>query len=128
MRVQAGGAVARSNAHRIVGTHTVIYLYEVRRQQQMPDTDDLLCYALKLATGTGKTVVSPVPGAPFRGSCGLAFTSSRSRLAQVSSRDRRIRNASRIFHRCEYCRGDDAAHPRRADRIDKGLCTDQAVT
>jgi type III restriction enzyme len=36
---------------------TLIYLYEVQNRRQMPDTGDLLRYALKLATGTGKTVV-----------------------------------------------------------------------
>lgn len=36
---------------------TVIYLYEVKGRQKMPETGDLLRYALKLATGTGKTVV-----------------------------------------------------------------------
>jgi type III restriction enzyme len=36
---------------------TVIYLYEVRRRQPMPETGELLRYALKLATGTGKTLV-----------------------------------------------------------------------
>jgi Type III restriction enzyme, res subunit len=36
---------------------TVIYLYEVQGQRKMPETCDLLRYALKLATGTGKTVV-----------------------------------------------------------------------
>jgi type III restriction enzyme len=36
---------------------TVVYLYEVRNRQKMPETGDLLRYALKLATGTGKTVV-----------------------------------------------------------------------
>lgn len=36
---------------------TVIYLYEVQNQRKMPETGDLLRYALKLATGTGKTVV-----------------------------------------------------------------------
>lgn len=36
---------------------TVIYLYEVQGRRKMPETDDLLRYALKLATGTGKTVV-----------------------------------------------------------------------
>src|SRR6266480_4402603 len=36
---------------------TVIYLYEVQNRRKMPDTGDLLRYALKLATGTGKTVV-----------------------------------------------------------------------
>jgi type III restriction enzyme len=36
---------------------TVIYLYEVKRRQSMPETGNLLRYALKLATGTGKTVV-----------------------------------------------------------------------
>jgi type III restriction enzyme len=36
---------------------TLIYLYEVKRRHKMPETGDLLRYALKLATGTGKTVV-----------------------------------------------------------------------
>src|SRR5262249_37005265 len=36
---------------------TVIYLYEVQGRRKMPGTGDLLRYALKLATGTGKTVV-----------------------------------------------------------------------
>lgn len=36
---------------------TVIYLYEVKNKQKMPETGDLIRYALKLATGTGKTVV-----------------------------------------------------------------------
>lgn len=36
---------------------TVIYLYEVQNKRRMPETGDLLRYALKLATGTGKTVV-----------------------------------------------------------------------
>ena len=36
---------------------TLIYLYEVQRQRKMPETGDLLRYALKLATGTGKTLV-----------------------------------------------------------------------
>lgn len=36
---------------------TVIYLHEVKGKQKMPETGDLLRYALKLATGTGKTVV-----------------------------------------------------------------------
>lgn len=36
---------------------TVIYLYEVQKRRKMPETGDLLRYALKLATGTGKTVV-----------------------------------------------------------------------
>ena len=36
---------------------TVIYLYEVQNRRKMPETGDLLRYALKLATGTGKTVV-----------------------------------------------------------------------
>src|SRR6185503_17971739 len=36
---------------------TVIYLYEVQGRRRMPETSDLLRYALKLATGTGKTVV-----------------------------------------------------------------------
>lgn len=35
----------------------VIYLYEVQSRRKMPETGDLLRYALKLATGTGKTVV-----------------------------------------------------------------------
>ena len=36
---------------------TVIYLYEVQKRRKMPETGDLVRYALKLATGTGKTVV-----------------------------------------------------------------------
>lgn len=36
---------------------TVIYLYEVQNRRRIPETGDLLRYALKLATGTGKTVV-----------------------------------------------------------------------
>lgn len=36
---------------------TVIYLYEVQGRRRMPETGNLLRYALKLATGTGKTVV-----------------------------------------------------------------------
>jgi type III restriction enzyme len=36
---------------------TVIYLYEVKGRYKMPETEDLLRYSLKLATGTGKTVV-----------------------------------------------------------------------
>jgi len=36
---------------------TVIYLYEVQNRRRMPETGDLLRYALKLATGTGKTHV-----------------------------------------------------------------------
>jgi type III restriction enzyme len=36
---------------------TVIYLYEVQNRRKMPETANLLRYALKLATGTGKTVV-----------------------------------------------------------------------
>jgi type III restriction enzyme len=36
---------------------TVIYLYEVQGRRKLPETGDLLRYALKLATGTGKTVV-----------------------------------------------------------------------
>ncbi|MBI2891236.1 MAG: DEAD/DEAH box helicase family protein, partial [Nitrospirae bacterium] len=36
---------------------TVIYLYEVQGRRKMPETGELLRYALKLATGTGKTVV-----------------------------------------------------------------------
>ncbi|MCE5247835.1 DEAD/DEAH box helicase family protein [bacterium] len=36
---------------------TVIYLYEVQNRRRMPETGDLLRYALKLATGTGKTIV-----------------------------------------------------------------------
>ncbi|MDQ3964634.1 MAG: DEAD/DEAH box helicase family protein [Actinomycetota bacterium] len=35
----------------------VIYLYEVKGRQRMPETGDLVRYALKLATGTGKTLV-----------------------------------------------------------------------
>jgi type III restriction enzyme len=36
---------------------TVIYLYEIQGRRKMPETGNLLRYALKLATGTGKTVV-----------------------------------------------------------------------
>jgi type III restriction enzyme len=36
---------------------TVIYLYEVQKRRKMPETGELVRYALKLATGTGKTVV-----------------------------------------------------------------------
>lgn len=36
---------------------TVIYLYEAQNRRKMPETGKLLRYALKLATGTGKTVV-----------------------------------------------------------------------
>lgn len=36
---------------------TVIYLYEVKNRLRMPETGDFIRYALKLATGTGKTVV-----------------------------------------------------------------------
>lgn len=36
---------------------TLIYLYEVQGGLKMPETGGLLRYALKLATGTGKTVV-----------------------------------------------------------------------
>jgi type III restriction enzyme len=36
---------------------TVIYFYEVQKRRRMPETGDLVRYALKLATGTGKTVV-----------------------------------------------------------------------
>ena len=36
---------------------TVIYLYEVQKRRKLPETGDLIRYALKLATGTGKTVV-----------------------------------------------------------------------
>lgn len=36
---------------------TLIYLYEVQRQRKMPETGDLLRYAMKLATGAGKTLV-----------------------------------------------------------------------
>src|SRR6516162_1974814 len=36
---------------------TVIYLYEVQNRRKMPETGNLLRYALKLATGTGKTTV-----------------------------------------------------------------------
>lgn len=35
----------------------VIYLYEIKGQQKMPETGELVRYALKLATGTGKTLV-----------------------------------------------------------------------
>lgn len=35
----------------------VIYLYEVQNRRKLPETGDLLRYALKLATGTGKTTV-----------------------------------------------------------------------
>ena len=35
----------------------LIYMYEVQGRRRMPETGDLLRYALKLATGTGKTVV-----------------------------------------------------------------------
>jgi type III restriction enzyme len=34
-----------------------IYLFEVRRRHRMPETGDLIRYALKLATGAGKTYV-----------------------------------------------------------------------
>lgn len=36
---------------------TVIYLFEACGRRRMPETGDLVRYALKLATGTGKTVV-----------------------------------------------------------------------
>lgn len=36
---------------------TVIYFYEVQNRRKMSETGDLVRYALKLATGTGKTVV-----------------------------------------------------------------------
>ncbi len=36
---------------------TIVYLYEVKHRFKMPGTDLLLRYALKLATGTGKTIV-----------------------------------------------------------------------
>lgn len=36
---------------------TVVYLYEVQNRRKMPETGNLLRYALKLATGTRKTVV-----------------------------------------------------------------------
>lgn len=36
---------------------TVIYLYEAKGRHQMPETGDLIRYALKLATGAGKTYV-----------------------------------------------------------------------
>jgi len=36
---------------------TLIYLYEVKKKHRMPGTGDILRYAFKLATGTGKTVV-----------------------------------------------------------------------
>jgi len=35
----------------------VIYLYEVQNRRKLPETGNLLRYALKLATGTGKTVI-----------------------------------------------------------------------
>lgn len=35
----------------------LIYLYEVKNRHKMPETGELLRYALKLATGTGKTVL-----------------------------------------------------------------------
>src|SRR3972149_4801975 len=34
---------------------TVIYLYKVQKRRKMPETGDLVRYALKLATRTGKT-------------------------------------------------------------------------
>src|SRR2546427_2563752 len=36
---------------------TVIYFYEVQKRRKLPETGELVRYALKLATGTGKTVV-----------------------------------------------------------------------
>jgi type III restriction enzyme len=36
---------------------TIIYLYEVQSRRKMPETGEFLRYALKLATGTGKTLV-----------------------------------------------------------------------
>jgi len=36
---------------------TLIYFYEVQQERKMPGTGDLIRYALKLATGTGKTLV-----------------------------------------------------------------------
>ncbi|PYS48265.1 MAG: hypothetical protein DMG13_25925 [Acidobacteria bacterium] len=36
---------------------TVVFLYETQGRRKMPETGDLLRYAVKLATGTGKTVV-----------------------------------------------------------------------
>jgi len=36
---------------------TVIYLYEVQKRRKMPETGELVRYALKLATGTGKTII-----------------------------------------------------------------------
>ena len=36
---------------------TVIYLYEVKSRYKISETGELLRYALKLATGAGKTVV-----------------------------------------------------------------------
>jgi type III restriction enzyme len=52
----------RSTAKRLFfcqqeAVETVIYLYEVQGRRKMPETGDLLRYALKLATGTGKTLV-----------------------------------------------------------------------
>lgn len=36
---------------------TLVYLYEVQNRRRMPETANLVRYAMKLATGTGKTVV-----------------------------------------------------------------------
>lgn len=36
---------------------TIVYLYEVESRYRMPETGDLLRYAIKLATGAGKTTV-----------------------------------------------------------------------
>lgn len=36
---------------------TLVYLYEVQGRRKMPETGEMVRYALKLATGTGKTVV-----------------------------------------------------------------------
>lgn len=36
---------------------TVIYLYEVKNRQKMPETGDFVRYAIKMATGTGKTLL-----------------------------------------------------------------------
>jgi type III restriction enzyme len=35
----------------------VIYMYEAQQRRRMPETGELVRYALKLATGTGKTIV-----------------------------------------------------------------------
>jgi type III restriction enzyme len=50
---------------------TVIYLFECQGRRKMPETGDLVRYALKLATGTGKTVVMGCS------SLGALFTNAR---------------------------------------------------